>query len=274
MGSGRCECHSHSDPKLASTAPLCYVPAPMTSRVMRIMRARSSTVTLLLVVSLAASARATPPTLAERARTFAERFGPAVQITWNAQRTAPRRLSGLRVATTGADAGERARHFLAAHGELVGIAGDARVDEVRAVALPDRAAARLHTVRLTPRWRGLPIDGRSLVVRLDDEGHVTSLAGELGPLVVPEPGRELDASAITAIVTATYEIVAASPPERVVYARGSAGRVAWRVAVSVAPLMGYFHVWLDAGSGEVLAEAPAAFDQALTELPRREEVRP
>jgi hypothetical protein len=235
-------------------------------------------IVLACALALPPLARATPPGPPETSdlgAAIARRFGPDVRVTWNDARTAPKRLSGLAVATAGSDVGERVRTFLAAHRDVIGLQGDVRVDEVRKISLPDtRLDARLHAVRLTPLWHGLPIDGRTLVVRLDEHQRVTALSSDLGPLVVPEPGRTLDAGAISAIVQETYAIVAASPPDKVVLARGTAGRVAWKVAVSVVPLQAHFHVWLDAETGAILKEAPAAFDQLMSELPRRAEVAP
>jgi hypothetical protein len=81
----------------------------------------------------------------------------------------------------------------------------------------------------------------------------------------------LPSDEVAALIHAHYRVAAVGEPELVVLARAATGRVAWKVPVAVVPLQGHFFVWLDAESGAVMKEAPAGFDQAITELPRREE---
>lgn len=208
---------------------------------------------------------------------IAQRFGANAKVTWNASRTAPKRISGLAVATAGGSPAERATSFVRANATLLGLEGDVKVEEVQVFTPPDPAArnAALHTVRMSQLWNGLPVEGRSIVVRLDSAGNVTSLSSDLGPLVVPTPTTLIAAETVVASVKATYQIVGIGEPQRVVLAIGTGGRVAWKVAVAVIPLQANFFVWVDAESGRVLKEAPAAFDQGMRELPvRAQEVTP
>jgi len=210
-----------------------------------------------------------------------QRFGPGVKVTWNASRTAPRRLSGISVATLGTDPGERARGFVLAHAALLGLEGDMKVEDVRVFTPRDPTAGThpgarlsLHSVRLRQLWNGLPVEGRSVVVRLDDADRVTSVVSDLGPLVVPTPTQVVDPASVTAMLKATYQIVGINTPQKVVLAIGTGGRVAWKVGVSVLPLQASFFVWVDVETGRALKEAPAAFDQGLQDLPLRAEVTP
>ena len=72
------------------------------------------------------------------------------------------------------------------------------------------------------------------------------------------------------VARSTFRIVAANTPEKVVLPLGSAARVAWKIAVAALPIGGAFWVWVDAEDGRVLRESPAASDQTLRTLPRRE----
>ncbi len=203
-------------------------------------------------------------------------LGPSAKVTWNATRTAVTRISGIAAATNGATAGERARNFVRTHAAMLGLEGDVAIEEVREFTPPDpRIAHKVHTfVRLRPQWNGLAVDGLSLVVRLDGDMRVTSVTSDLGPLDVPTPTRTMTAMDATELVKASYRIVGIDSPEKVVLVRGTAGRVAWKFTVAVLPLQAQFYVWVDVESGQVLKEVPAAFDQPMQQLPRREGVTP
>lgn len=215
---------------------------------------------------------AQPPTITPSVQAL----GPSAKVTWDPSHTAVTRLSGIAAATNGATPGERARNFVRAHAAMLGLEGDVAVEEVRTFTPPDPAIAhKVHTfVRLRPQWQGLPVDGRSLVVRLDADLRVTSLTSDLGPLAVPTPTRTMTATDAAALLKASYRIVGINTPDKVVLVRGNAGRVAWKFAVAVVPLQAQFYVWVDVESGQVIKEAPAAFDQVMQQLPRREEVTP
>lgn len=226
------------------------------------MRWRTMMACGLATVALS-SASAAPPDLA---RGLA---GPAVTITWNAGHTAPRRIDGLAAPTVGSDATERARSFVHEHRALLGVE-DVHVVEARRVRLPDPRIAAYDLVRAVPTWRGLPIEGRSLVVRLDVAGRVTAVASDVEPLTVTLPTHEIDGAKAIAVARSTFRIVAANAPEKVVLPLGASGRVAWKVGVAALPIGGAFWVWIDAEDGRVLHEAPAASDQKMRALPRRE----
>jgi Zn-dependent metalloprotease len=232
----------------------------------------------LVFITLLATApvMAQPPALTPTVSPTVQSLGPTAKVTWNATRTAIARISGIAVTTNGATAGDRARNFVRAHAAMIGLEGDVAVEEVRDFTPFDpHIAHKVHTfVRLRPQWRGLPIDGRSLVVRLDADMRVTSVTSDLGPLDVPAPTRSMSATDAAAMVKASYRIVGINTPEKVVLVRGTAGRVAWKFAVAVVPLQAQFYVWVDVESGQVLKEVPAAFDQVMQQLPRREEVTP
>lgn len=199
-------------------------------------------------------------------------FAPGAKVTWNASHTAPKRVTGLSVATTGTDAGERAKNFVRTHATLLGLDGDVQVEEVRVFTPPDpRIAHKIQTtVRLRPQWRGLPIEGRSIVVRIDAEQRVTSVASDLGPLSIDAPERVITAAEAGETLKATYRIVGINTPDKVVLTVGNIGRVTWKFMVAVLPLQAQFQVWVDVATGEVLREAPGAFDQSMSELPKKD----
>jgi len=240
----------------------------------------SSIVAATAVASLPAAATPPAPTIGQPgvqpaviAGAFAQRFGADAKVMWNASRTAPKRISGIAVATSGSTPTERATSFVRANAGLLGLEGDVKVEDVQVFTPPDPAArgrGSFDTVRMSQLWNGLPVEGRSIVVRLDGAGRVTSLSSDLGPLVVPTPTAIVTPASVVANIKATYQIVAISEPQKVVLALGTAGRITWKVAVAVVPLQANFFVWVDAESGRVLKEAPAAFDQNMVELPVRQ----
>lgn len=211
------------------------------------------------------SASAAPPTTNDGALGL----GPAARITWNTAHTAARRIDGLAVPTAGADPGERARAFVRDHRALLAVE-DVRIVDVKRVRLPDPHVPSYEVVRAVPTWRGLPIEGWSLVVRIDAAGRVTAVANDGEPLTVAPIAHEIDGARALEVARSTFRIVAANSPEKVVLPLGSAARVAWKIAVAALPIGGAFWVWVDAEDGRVLRESPAASDQTLRTLPRRE----
>lgn len=229
---------------------------------------------LLIAASLVATPLAVaagPGPGSDLDRVIRARFGEAVQVHYHPSRTTPRRISGLRAPTEGHDLGERARRFILAHRDILGLESDVAVEEVRTFTPPDpRMTERWHTVRLAQRWRGLPVEGRQAALRIDGDGHVISLTSDLGPLAISWPERTITAEEAVAQVERRYHSAAIGSPKTVVVARATLGRVAWKVPLAAIPLQAHFFVWLDAESGEVIKEAPAGFDQIITEPPRRE----
>jgi len=221
---------------------------------------------LVLGTSLTVSALAAPPqTPAQELRLdqVHQRFGPAATVRWDATGTAPKRLGGLHVATAGHDAGERAVGFVRGARDLLAL-GDGDV-----TVLGTRAMTGRTSVELRPTWRGLPVEGRTVVVTLDAHDQVTSVTSDLGPLAVVAPSQPISAEAAQAAIQARYSVSSLGTPSQVVLATAVAGRLAWKVPVVVIPLTAHFTVWVDAADGSILREAPVSSDQAMKTLPRR-----
>lgn len=85
---------------------------------------------------------------------------------------APAQITGLKVATQGADHEARARDFLARFPVLPAKAGELELVDVRAVA-------GRHSVMFRQTHGGLPIWERSAVITLNDAGEVVSLTSSL-----------------------------------------------------------------------------------------------
>lgn len=224
------------------------------------MRLRGWISTLGVVVALGGTSLATAPDDAA----LRAALGDKVRVTRDVLTGAPRALYGLRQPTLGADPAARALRFLESSRRLLDLGQSGLVHE------ETRALPRGHVVRFAQTALGLPVEGRSLAVKLDAEGRVTSLTSDLVPFDLARPAETIAAERAREIARATYEVAAVGVPSEVVLVSAPGlARVAWRVPVAVIPLQAHFYVWLDAESGAILREAPAGLDQVLTRLPRR-----
>jgi hypothetical protein len=202
-----------------------------------------------------------------------QRFGPDIRVR-HGEDGRPRQLHGLSVPTTGADLGARAAAFLKAHRDVLGISCDFEPSETQSPRLrgPSGEVVR-HVVRLRMRLAGLPVEGRTATVTLDDRLRVIATTLDDARLLPPANAPErLDAQASARIVEARY-LVRALPANasRVLVPVGSAGdtRRAWKVPTAAIPLVAHFFVWVDAVDGAILRTAPAGPDQGLSHIPER-----
>lgn len=191
-------------------------------------------------------------------------FGNTVRVTRDGLTGAPRALFGLREATFGADPAARALRFLEASRRLLDLGPSGLVHQ------ETRALPHGHVVRFAQTALGLPVEGRSLAVKLDAQGRVTSLTSDLVPFELARPAATIAPEQAQQVVRTAYQVAAVGTPTEVVLvsAPGHA-RIAWRVPVAVIPLQAHFSVWVDAESGDILREAPAGLDQVMAKLPRR-----
>lgn len=250
------------------------------------MRRLVRTTSFLLLLGLAAPATATP----RPDRTLVSaRFGEPAEPTFSRDGHRLTALTRLSVQTTGDSPRTRAAQFVKTHRELWSLDANDAVDSVEAVdvkALPrlrregqgmkatSAEAQNLpsQVVRLRQTHRGLPVEGREVVVTLDGADRVIAVRSDLGPLEVPVPRREITAEDAIKASYETFAISAHGKPEKVIIANGSAGRVAWRVPVSVMPMSGFATVWIDAEDGRVLREQGIGHFHG--ELPRHHEEDP
>ena len=198
-----------------------------------------------------------------------ERFGSEVRIAWDDAWQAPRRLSGLAVPTAGPDAGARALGFLAAtRNDFAAGASTWRVTRVQ--ALPGGGTV----VRCAVLLGELPVEGREVVVQLDDAQRVVRVTRDPGPAQRPATTMAIDAAQATQIAFGRYEVAAVGKATAVVLATTpGTERIAWRVPVARLPLSGHFFVWLDAETGATLRTGPAGFDEAMGALTLRRTAR-
>lgn len=200
----------------------------------------------------------------------AEPFGAGAKVVREPLSGAVRGVFGLKVATEGEDLGRRALGFVEARRRALGL-GEAALIVKGEEALPN---GRGHVVRLGQTVLGVPVEGRSLAVRMDGEGNVRGVNSDLVPFSIARPERALDAEAAMAVVRERYEVTHVGRPSEVVLVSAPhVARLAWKVPVAVIPLMAHFWVFVDAESGEVLREALAGHDMPVTRLPRKEGAR-
>lgn len=235
---------------------------------------------LLLLLGLAAPATATP----RPDRTLVSaRFGERAEPTFSRDGRRLTALTRLSVQTTGDSPRARAAQFIKTHRELWSLDANDAVEAVDVKALPrlrreaegashDSKSLPSQVVRLRQTHRGLPVEGREVVVTLDGADRVIAVRSDLGPLEVVVPRREITAEDAIAATYRTFAISAHGKPEKVIIANASAGRVAWRVPVSVMPLSGFATVWIDAEDGRVLREQGVGHSHG--ELPRHTEEDP
>ena len=98
---------------------------------------------------------------------------------------------------------------------------------------------------------------------LPPSGHTYALMiGDNVNAITPEINTAV------ASVKARFRVTKAVADTRVVvWAPSRHGRVAYKVVAEVIPLQAYFHVYVDAETGAILHQRPAAFDQRLQRLP-------
>ena len=234
---------------------------------MRLIRSVRATA-LFILLGLAAPATALPRPDRELVRA---RLGENAHPTFTRDGARLTSLTRLSVPTTGDSPRLRAAQFVKTHRDLLALDEHDSVEAIDVKALPrlaKHAAAPSQVVRLRQTHRGLPVEGRDIVVTLDGQDRVTSVKSDLGPLDVPVPRREISADDAIRAAYDTFAISAHGAPQKVILANGSAGRIAWRVPVSVLPLAGFATVWIDAEDGRVLREEKVGHAHGPTELPR------
>ncbi|MEZ5116113.1 MAG: hypothetical protein R2737_07585 [Candidatus Nanopelagicales bacterium] len=188
-----------------------------------------------------------------------------------------RDLSGGRFAGPGEPV-DVAQGFLEAYGDVFGPDAAASVEFVAQPYAADGVAP----LRLPQVYRGIPVDGGSLVVpvtRSGDGGEISLVRGTLLPVGDVDTTPTVTAAQAAATVTRAVGAVPAGPPELVVYAGPSEARLAWRAAVTVAGQAdrqetgtgrnlgldtGPAMVFVDAQTGAVLGSRPLGTDPALT----------
>lgn len=156
-----------------------------------------------------------------------------------------------------ASAPARADDFLAAYGPAFGIgAGQAQ----RARVETDDLA--LTHVRYEQRYRGVPVEGRQVIVHLDERG-VVAANGAAVPIddldVTPRVG------ALEARATARRALGWRAPssqldPALVVYADATGPRLTWRVTTATRDPLGLWRTYVDARDGRIVR----AFDTLRT----------
>lgn len=149
------------------------------------LRGATATAATALALLLPGTAGAAPgdEAVREAARDAVEQLESRhdARVSWPAGRPTPKLVTGLTIATEGADAEARARGFAADHEALLGVSADELVHE-RTERQRARTSVRFRLVR-----EGLPVLDRTLVVALDEQNRVLSVTNDLLPVgEVPE----------------------------------------------------------------------------------------
>lgn len=196
-------------------------------------------------------------------------LGAGVRVSWDDAWQAPRRVTGLAIATRGTDAATRVLGFLAATRKDFS-AGDSTWRVTRVEPFPGGGTI----VRCAVLLGGLPVEGREVVVQLDAAERVVRVTRDPGPMTLPNTPNAIDAARASALVFARYEVAAVGRATEVVLATTpGTERIAWRVPAARLPMSGHYFVWLDAETGATLRTGPAGFDEAASALPLRTERR-
>lgn len=220
---------------------------------------------LLLLVSIPTVALASPPDLRAEGPVRAEaahRFGAKATVLWDAARSAPSAILGLRAAVPGATPEARARGFLVANGALLGGLVDADLGPAKVTAAGDDVVV-VHFQQLA---QGLPVEHRNLAVRLRG-AEVRAVHTDFLPVALaPQP--DIGAAAAVAAVKARYGAVPTGAPVKVVLAPApGVARVAWRVPVARIPLILMQLAYVAADDGALLQVVPAGKDGAREVMP-------
>ncbi len=104
---------------------------------------------------------------------LAPRGGQPLTVRWSSARPTPVVVRGLAIASPGQTSEQRARAFLRLHPRLFAAA----VPQLRHVET--RSSRGIDAVRFQQHHMGLPVEGASLVVALDNGGRVRSLRSSL-----------------------------------------------------------------------------------------------
>jgi len=189
-------------------------------------------------------------------------LGPDAVLGWDDFRGVPKALRRLDVPTIGLDPTSRALGFVSAHRALLGLPPAVGVTPLGRTAHRDGVA-----VQLGLTLDGLEVAGRAVTVSLDLRGHVRAVHLDAAPTGLAATSRDLGPAAAAAAVRGHFRVLATGRATRVAYptAAGPA-RPAWRLPVVQLPYVAHFLVWVDAETGAILAQAPAAHDQPVRRL--------
>lgn len=226
----------------------------------------SAGLTALVSATAFAGPPGPPSPLAGTVHPAAQTFGPGARIVLAPHTTATvRQLVGLALPTAGATPVERATAFLTAHRDALGLS-HLRYTHRDTTSLP-RGMGQVVRFDLST-IENLDIQDMSLSVRLDLDGRVRSYTSDALPFSLPENGATIDAETALLAAKARYSAASFGMPRLVVQVpMAHHAGLAWRVPVALIPLQAHFFVWVDATTGEVLRDAAAGFDQAVTRLP-------
>ncbi len=175
--------------------------------------------------------------------------GDNLRVQWPALRATPSRVSGLRWTHDAASPEDVGAAFIAAHRGLTGVAPED-------LSLGETERTKHRTVlRFRQSWQGIPVLGGEVILSLDREGRVLSMASStarIGDLDTSDDiGRVAAARAAIERVHRTTEdrpVLAT----RVLISGPGGARLAWRVVVPTLPMVQKIVCLVDATTGEIL----------------------
>ncbi len=177
--------------------------------------------------------------------------GDGLRVVWPTLRATPARVSGLRWTTGDASPEDTAAAFLEEFPGLTGTEpGDLELAET------ERTTNRT-VLRFQQKWQGIRVLGGGVILSLDSEGRVLSMASSSARVDGLDPSRDIGRkAAVRAAVDRVHGEVAAGDARalaaRVVVPGPGPSVLAWRVLVPTVPLVQKIVCLVDAATGEIL----------------------
>ncbi len=175
--------------------------------------------------------------------------GDSLRVQWPQLRTTPSRVSGLRWSHDATSAEDVGAAFINEFRGLTGVApGDLSLGEA------ERTKHRT-VLRFRQSWRGIPVLGGEVILSLDREGRVLSMASSTARIedldLSRDVGRVAAAQAAIERVHHTTEDRPALATQVIIPGPGGP-RLAWRVVVPTVPMLQKIVCLVDAATGEIL----------------------
>lgn len=179
---------------------------------------------------------------------------PDIQARWDRKSGLLTRLQGPLSEPRQGSAQEIALEYFAANGAMIEMTDPG--SELRVVEVETDGRGWGH-VKLQQMYRGLPVEGRQLVVSVSDVGQVRMVNCRhfVGSIAVDTAGAIASEAALERVrqdLAAQREADQTPTVEQVVYPHGGRVHLAWKVRLLTAAPLGDFIYYIDAHSGAVV----------------------
>lgn len=215
-----------------------------------------SSVLLSLTPSLAL---ATPDAGALRVQALKATFGQQTHVDFaplSGQSRTIRHLRKLDIATTGENAQARAVSFVSAYAQALDLT------HLNLSPVEQHTLATGAVVSFALAYQGIPVEGRSVAIRLSPEGRVRSVTSDALPFELSSTTPALSAEqALAAVKTQRAYPFVGEAKLRVLVSGPHLAQLAYKVNVAYVPFQSHYSVFVDANTGAILSERPLGFDQ-------------